>query len=205
MADLRLPFRAHLRMVLQQLQGQANQIVEINALVGGQALFIARHDACRNAFVIVFGLGLGHRCVEAHVFPQADGPLPLAGRGRVRGAAGVFEQTGHIIAVQNTELWFEAHGGTVLAQDANTQRMKGTNRDFLRCFANELFGPLAHFSRCFIGEGDGGDGAGVNPRLDQQGQFVGDDAGFARARTGQDQARALQYMDRFELCWVQTG
>ena len=205
MADLFLPFRTHFGVVLQQLERQTDQVVEVHALVSAQALFISRHDARSDAFIVILRLCFGHGGIEPHVFPQADGPLPLTGGGRIGGAAGVLEQTGHIIAVQNAELGLESQSRTVLSQDANAQGMKRTDRDLLCGFADELFGPLAHLGRGFVGEGDGGNRAGIDARLNQQCQLVGDHAGFARTCTGQNQARALQNVDGFELGVVQAS
>ena len=61
MAHGRLPMFAFLWKLHQQLQGQTNQVVKIHTLISGQTLFVAAHDACNRAFVLVFGQGLGLR------------------------------------------------------------------------------------------------------------------------------------------------
>ena len=127
MAHLLLPQLAHVGVLLQEFERQADQIVKVHALVGAQAFFVARHDACGDALVVVAGLGLGHGGVEALVFPQADGPLPLASGGRVGGAARVFQYGGHVVGVQNAEIVFQSQRLAVLPQHAHTQGVEGAN------------------------------------------------------------------------------
>ena len=147
----------------------------------------------------------GHYYAIATVVVGEIGYLLFLNWDFIGGATGVLEQTGHIIAVQNAELGLESQSHTVLSQDANAQGMKRTDRDLLCGLADEFFDPLAHLGRGFVGEGDGGNRAGIDARLDQQCQLVGDDAGFARTCTGQNQARALQNVDGFELGVVQAS
>ena len=56
MAHQPLPLAAHFRVVPQQFQRQADQVVKIHALVGGQALLVARHHGGGDAGAVVFGL-----------------------------------------------------------------------------------------------------------------------------------------------------
>ena len=86
MAHLLLPAGPDFCVLLQQFQRQANQIVKVHALVGAQSLFVAGHDACEYPFVVILGPCFGLAGVQPHVFPLADGPLPLACRGGI-GAA----------------------------------------------------------------------------------------------------------------------
>jgi hypothetical protein len=191
-------------VLLQEFQGQANQVVKVHALVGGQAFFIPRHDACGDAFVVVAGLRLGHGSVQALVFPQADGPLPLPSRGCIGGAPCIFQDGGHIIGVQDAEVFLQSQRFTVLPQHAHTQSVKSANHHFLCVSTHQFLGAFAHFSSGFVGESDGGNALGFQPQLDQVANFVGDDAGFARTRTGQHKTRALHMVDRFELGEIQV-
>ena len=59
MAELCLPFEADFFVFLQQLQWHANQVVKVHALIGGQSLFVTRHDFGDGAFVVIFGDGHG--------------------------------------------------------------------------------------------------------------------------------------------------
>jgi hypothetical protein len=121
--------------VLQQAQRQADQVVEVHALVGRQALLVARHQqrVWRSP-----SRGLGQRAggVQACVLPAADGPLPLARGGGVGRRAAVLEQAQHVVAVQDAELGLEAQRRAVLAQHAHAQRVEGADQ--------HLAGGLAH-------------------------------------------------------------
>ena len=101
MTQLPLPFAAHGLVLLQQLKGQANEVVKVHTLVGHQALFVARHDAGHQLRFIVLGLGQGLFGIQPHVFPQTDGPLPLSGGGGIGGAPGVFQDARDVVGVQN--------------------------------------------------------------------------------------------------------
>ncbi|MOA33998.1 hypothetical protein D3C78_1553410 [compost metagenome] len=100
MAQELLPFLAHLGVVAQQAQRHADQVVEVHALVGREALLVARHQQRDAAFVVVLGHGQCFAAVIAHVLPLADGPLPLARGRHIGGAAGrVLEDADHIVGV----------------------------------------------------------------------------------------------------------
>ena len=47
MAELLLPFFAHIVMLAQQLEWQIDEVVKIHALISQQALFVMRHDDSR--------------------------------------------------------------------------------------------------------------------------------------------------------------
>src|SRR5579872_5811853 len=73
-----------------------------------------------------------------------------------------------------------------------------------RSMADELVDALGHFSRRLVGEGDGEDGVGGDAALiDQPGDAMGDDAGFARSSAGQNQHRSVDGFDRLALLGVQ--
>ena len=83
--------------------------------------------------------------------------------------------------------------------------MKSANQHLAGGFAGQLLGTLAHFSRCFVGKGDGGNALRVTSDLYKAANFVGDDAGFSRARTGEYQTRPLQEINGFLLREIQTS
>ena len=91
-----------------------------------------------------------------------------------------------------------------MPQHAHAQGMEGANHHFLRFSSHQLLGAFAHLGGGFVGEGDSGDAIRCQPQLNQVANFVGDDTGFARARTGQHQARPLHMVDRFELGEIQV-
>jgi hypothetical protein len=204
MAHQALPLAPYLRVVAQQLQRQADQVVKIHALVGGQAFFVTRHHGGGNAGAVVFGLRQGLFGVHARAFPAADGPLHLAGSGCIHGAAGILENAGDVVTVQNTELGFEPQRRAVQPQHAHAQGVEGAYHHVLGGPANQPFGALAHFSGGLVGKGDGGNALRRHAGLDQAANLVGDHPGFTRARPGQHQAGAVQVVNGFKLGRVQT-
>ena len=98
---LRLPFGAHVWVVLQQFERQANQVVKVHRLKGAQSLFITRHHFGNDAFIVVFGLCQCHLGVQTLVFPRANGPLPLPCCGNINRAADIFQYAGDVVGVQN--------------------------------------------------------------------------------------------------------
>jgi hypothetical protein len=195
---------AHALVLAQQLERQAHQVVEVHALVGGQALFIVRHDARDGALLVAVGLRHGLGRVEAHVLPQADGPLPLPRGGRVGAAAGVLDDAGHVVAVENRELGLQAQRRAVLAQHAHAQRVEGADQHALGAFADQRLGPLAHFGGGLVGEGDRRDLLGLESRLDQPAYLVRDHPRLARTGARQHQAGTMQVVHGFLLGGVQA-
>jgi hypothetical protein len=139
------------------------------------------------------------------VLPQADGPLPLARGGGVGGAAAVFEDAGHVVAVQDAELGFEAQHRAVLAHHAHAQGVEGADQHLFRAAADQPLGALAHLGGGLVGEGDGGDALRVHPGLDQPRDLVRDHPRLARTRPGQHQAGAVHEVHRFLLGKIETG
>ena len=205
MAKRSLPFLAYRVVFLQQLERQANQIVEIHALVGAQALFVAPHDGGGDALVVVLGLGQRLRRGEAGVLPQADGPLPLASGSGVGAAAAVLQDAGHVIAVQDREVGFQAQHRAVLAHHAHAQRMEGADQHFARRAADQAFGALPHLCGRLVGEGDRGNAPGFQAGLNEPAYLVRDHPRFARTRPGQHKTGAVHEVHRLLLGQVQAG
>jgi hypothetical protein len=107
-AELRLPLLARLGVALQQLQRQADQVVEVHRLVGLQALLYQPHHARGDALVVVGGARRRRVGVQALVLPQADGPLPAPRQRVVGAAAGVADHAQHVVAVEDGELLLQA-------------------------------------------------------------------------------------------------
>ena len=137
--------------------------------------------------------------IQTAVFPGTDGPLPLACCVGVGGAAAVFQNAGDIVRIQNAELGFEPQHMAVLAHDAHTQCVKCANQDFLGAPANEFFGTLAHFAGSFVGKGDGRNAFGFQSNFNEARYFLGNDARLARACSRQNQTRAFDVIDGFQL------
>ena len=205
MAHLRLPAVPHLGVVLQELQGQADQVVKVHALVGRQALLIVAHDNGGLALSIVAGGGQGLLGIQAGALPAADGPLPLASGVGVHRATGVFQDAGDVIGVQNREGRLEAQRCAVLAQHAHAQRMEGADQHVLGRLANQALGALAHLGGGLVGKGNGGNALGRHASLDQARNLVRDHPRLAGPSAGQHQAGAVQIVHSILLGQVHTG
>ena len=85
----------------------------------------------------------------------------------------------------------------VAAEDAHAEGMEGGDERLgQRGVAEQLVDALGHFAGGFVGEGDGEDGVGRDVfLLDEPGDAMGDDAGFARAGAGEDEQGAFGGFD----------
>ena len=204
MAHLLLPALAHRLMVAQQFQGQGDQVVKVHALVGAEALLVVAHHAGNDAFVVILGQQSGLLGVQPLAFPAADDPLPRTSRGHVHRAASIFQDAGDVVGVENRKIRFQAQYLAVLAQHAHAQGVKGADHHVPGRAANQALRPLTHFSGGLVGERDGGNAFGFQPRLDQATNLVRDHTGFARAGTGQHQTGSVHEVDGFLLGQVEA-
>ena len=200
MAQRAAPFLAGLLVLLQQLQRQADQVVEVHRRIGREPLLVELHHPGGDALVVVLRGGLGLLAAQAVVLPQADGPLPAPRHRRVGGAAGVLQHAQHVVGVQDRELRLQAEHLAVLAQHAHAQAVEGGDHQILRRpRAHQRARPLAHFLRRLVGEGDRADLLRGEAGLQQPGDLVRDHPRLARARARQHQTGAVQVVDGFEL------
>ena len=205
-AEAVLPLAPGLGIGAQQLERQADQVVEVHRLVGVQALLVALHHLGRREFQVILGHCRGLRGVQALVLPQADGPLPAARGLGVGGAAGVAQHAQHVVAVEDGEVLLQVQARAVGAQHAHAQRVEGTDHQVPRgAGAHQGLGALAHLGGGLVGEGDGRDLLGLQPRLQQLGDLVHDDPRLARAGTGQHEARPVQVVHGLVLGRVERG
>ena len=148
----------------------------------------------------VLGYCRGGIAVQALVFPEADGPLPLSGDLVVGGSTRLAQHAHHVVAVQDRELLLQPDPGAVLAQDAHAQAVEGGHHQVLGgARADQRLGALAHLLRRLVGEGDGRDFLGRQPGLQQAANLVRDHPRLARPRAGQHQARAVQMVHGLQL------
>ena len=72
--------------------------------------------------------------------------------------------------------------------------------------AEQSIDAFGHFGGGLVGEGDGEDGVGRDVfLLDEPGNAMGDDAGFARAGAGEDEQWALRGLDGGALFGIEMG
>ena len=92
------------------------------------------------------------------------------------------------------------------AQHLHAQRVEGGNGWPLGGRELPLLGKtLGHFGRRLVGEGDGGNGPAGEAGINQVRELGGDDAGLARAGTGNDETGTIQMPDGLGLGGVEIG
>ena len=198
---------------LKQRQIVQQQIAEVTGVQFHQAFLIGRVDPVEPPFTEALG-NLVQRHFLRHpapVFPAADCVGDRARAMRLRIDIVVdqqgLEQPKLIIVIEDGEVLIEAvdtKGTGVDAQDARGQTVESTQPPAGRRLADQRFHPLAHFTRCLVGEGHGQHflrpgGAGHQQMRDPGRQG----AGLARTSTRQHQHRPHQRLDRFPLRRVQ--
>ena len=82
-------------------------------------------------------------------------------------------------------------------EGADLQRLGGVARD-------QLANTLAHFLRRLVGEGDGGNSAGLVAQAQEMGDFLGDHAGLAGSGAREHEHRAIAVGNGVALGWVET-
>ena len=194
----------------KETQAFEQKVAEIGGVEDFQPLLIERIK--RRAFAIGEGGRLARRHmrrIEAAIFPGVD----LIGE-RARGPALVvdilglqhlFQKADLIIRIENGEARFQPDKLGVAAQDFGRNRVK-------RAEPGHAFGDrpgqhgdaLLHFPRGLVGEGHGEDFMSAGPALrDDVRDFGGQNPGFAGARSGQHEKRAVDRLDRLALLGVQ--
>jgi hypothetical protein len=112
-----------------------------------------------------------------------------------------------IVVIVDGEIAREAEALSFAAQESGAEGMESGDPD-IPCgesaCAQEVLNALLHHAGGLVGEGDGQDRAGWNTLLDQVRDAIGNDAGLARARSGQDEQRALRGKHGFALALVQS-
>ncbi len=205
-AQAALPFVAHVFVVAEQLHRQADQVVEIDRLVGRQRGHVAAVDARRLRLVFVHRVlerGVG---VDQAVLPQRHRILDAADQLLVGGRGQVLHQREAVVAVHDREAVLQAQVFRFLAQDLHAQRVEGGNRQLLGLLRllQQLGDALLHLDRGLVGEGQRGDVGVVAAVLDQVRDLLRDHAGLAGAGAGQHQAGAVQVLHGFALRRIQT-
>ena len=209
-----LPVRAHLFVARDQLDRQGDEIVEVDGLVGRQALPVAAHHARRHEHLLAVAavalaararrVGLGFVGAPALAFPAADGPLPASCLCVVGAATGVFEDGEHVVAVEDGEARLQAEPLAVRAQQAHAERVEGADRELARRPpADECARPLAHLFGRLVGERDRGHLRRRVTGFEQARDFVHDHPRLARAGACEHKARPAQVVDGLELRGIQ--
>jgi hypothetical protein len=194
----------HGRVLAQQAQGVAEQVVEVHRAGPAQAVLVFAEHVGDLALEQVAG-PLGELLdVDAVVLGRADRGVDRAGRE----ALGVEPQVTDDVAgeadgvglVVDRELAGEAQLVGVAAQDADAGAVERRHPHLLGHRADQGRHPRLHLVGGLVGEGDGEDLERADALVpDEVGDAVGQDSGLARPRAGHDQQWPLRVGDRVGL------
>ena len=184
--------RRNLGIVREEPHRQADQIVEIDPVVGRQ------HGAIGGPRRRDFPVRL--RLAALRLGDGADEIF----RARARQAERRSERGRALRLAGDAEAGCETGGGGVLAQDREPERVEGVDSDAARVRAEHRMQAVAHFRRGPACEGNGqalraGDAAIGDEMRDAMDQG----AGLARARPGDDQQRTFDHGRRRALIGVE--
>ena len=116
----------------------------------------------------------------------------------------LLEEGGHeaplVAVVQDGELRVDPALFPVAPQHPEAEGVEGGDEEPAGPDAGDLHDALPHLPRRLVGEGDGQDLGGMGPfRLDEVGEAVGEGAGLAAARPGEDHQGAFGARDGLPL------
>ena len=154
--------------------------------------------------------------IDHVIFGPGDAALDGA-RGELLGVEAhalhdLLDQGRLIVLVENCEgasqaLAIDLQSLDVAAEDAHAEGMEGCDERFRqRGVTEQLVDAFGHFAGGLVGEGDGEDGVGRDVfLLDEPGDAMGDDAGFAGSGAGEDEQGAFGGLDSGTLFGIEMG
>ncbi|CUI80596.1 Uncharacterised protein [Achromobacter xylosoxidans] len=201
-----LPARAHLFVVGQQDGRDADQVVEVHRLVGGQRGGVAAVDVGCLDVARRDGFARGIVGLHQRVLPQRDDALHVAQAALVGGGQQFLDDRHGVIGVEDRERRLETRVARLFAQELHAQRVEGTDGQALAQLAvHQRPDALVHFARGLVGEGQRHHVATHVAAFAQQvGDLLRDDARLAAAGAGQHQAGTVQVQHRLFLRGVQA-
>ena len=211
-----LPLELDLRIFLEDVEGELDQVVVIQAKTFLLLVEIAvKDDVLRidGVQILLFQVIQGHRqhvqivirfleqlldlnhvpgLAEGHI-PESQAPLLIDD----------LEHGVDVGVVQHQEPLGVLDGVAVLLQDGGAEAVEGV--DVARVVVpGEGVNPLAHLVGGLVGEGDAQDVAGQDAQLVHQiGEAVGQRPGLSRTRPGNDPDKAFGGGDGLPLGWIQ--
>jgi hypothetical protein len=205
-----LPALASVGEALEHLNGEHQQVVEVDGVRGEQA-----------ALVEVIGLGDGLvveggdtlrvlggrdelvlRCRDLGVDPSRDESLGVALELLEAG----LRQPHLVGLVVDREVGAVAEARRLAAQDATAGGVEGQDPDRSSDRAQQVLEPLSHFARGLVREGDREDLVRLHAAcMDEMGHPVGEHTRLSGAGSGDDEQRALGGQDRLALRRIQVG
>ena len=204
-ADAGLPFFAQVGVFAQQLLGEEQEVVKIHGVEGAQAFDVVRVDLCGELLAVVPDVCGDEFRRDVGVFEEGD-VLAYGARFFFVGDFAEFaDDVGAVGAVEDAEAASKPEARVVVLEHGQPQAVEGGDGEAACVFVEQGAAAFGHFFGGFVGEGDGEDVVrGIAGFADEPGDFLRDDAGFAAARTGDDQERAAEVGDGFELLRVQV-
>ena len=201
-----------IQVILQQLNGPHEQVVEVNGVAAAQQFFIVViNTGGKLGVVIILHLGLFGQANGVHQQALGPGYDALDGPGRVAFLVhishlhGLLDKAQLVIGVVDCVVGIEAHTLTVPAQHPGTEGVEGAGEDGIGIRNLQALDAVAHLPGRLVGEGDCGDAVGADVALPHQvGNAVGDHTGLAAAGAGHDEQRAFGGDDGFGLGIVQA-
>ena len=176
----------NLRVIAQDTDDLADQVVEVHGVRRPEALLVIRVQGGDGLFVEVavrVRLGLRSGRSDELVLPVADRGQHAAGREFLDVQVVVLDDHGDqslgVVRIVDREVGVQPrHEVSVAAQDAHAHGVEGGDPHPLGGGANEVGDTLAHLRRGLIGEGDREDLPGRNTSGQQPGDAAGQHAGL---------------------------
>ena len=191
-ADAPLPGFEQVRLFGEEARRQADEVVEIDGVVGVEAALVVGVKAGEIGLEVVLGLAQGLGGLDEGILPGGDAVLHRGGRegvGLAHRAQVLLDDRLGILGVEEGEAGAQPGAVVVAAQQVQAQGVEGGDAQAAGVTALEQAAdPFLHLPGRLVGEGDGGDVARRQAALPHQvGDLAGDDPGLARAGAGQDQ------------------
>ena len=201
----------HVGMLAEQVDGAHDQVVEVERVSTSQGQLVGGVDVGDG------GVGPAGRALAEHrggdelVLRAADGVRDGAGRQPLVVESGVLrelrDQPECVLPVVDGEAGLEVERGGLAPQDAHPGLVeRGDPGAFRMSGADEHADPVGHLPGGLVGERDRHQPVGRDPVVtDEMRETVGQDAGLARARPGDDEHRAVDGLDGTALGLVEPG
>ena len=202
----------NVRILPKQLNGQRDQVVEINRIAPLEPLLILRVDVSDLQHLPVCGLNR-----HLPVFLRAYQLIFLMGDPGekhlllielcidLQMPADIFHKTLRIICIIDIEVSLVSQPVNKLPQDPNTGRVEGRYVYRFRSEPDHPVYPLPHLAGRLVGKCNRADIPRRDPLLpDQPRDPVCEDSGLAGPCSCQDQKRAVHMHRRFLLLWIQS-
>ena len=200
----------HHRVFAEELHGAQQQVIEVHGVVLGQQLLVVPVDAGADFLEVIPSCLPGHRLrVLQHAFGlryrRQNGTRRVALRIVTRPLQALLDGRHLVVVVEDRVVAGQTDELPLAPQQAGAEGVEGAHRQGVAMLPGQPDQPLPHLPGCLVGKGHRQDTVGADAvLLNQVGDAVGDDAGLAAARPGNDQQRPVGGLHRLALCRVKT-